>query len=61
MPTYYPTVIMGDFNIDMFDRNSIQPNELKIFMNQYLMEFQFKEITTIYGTHIDRVWTNALI
>jgi hypothetical protein len=27
MPTYYPTVIMDDFNIDMFDQNSTQPNE----------------------------------
>jgi hypothetical protein len=33
MPTYYPTLIMGDFNIDMFDQNSIQPNELKFFLN----------------------------
>jgi hypothetical protein len=33
MPTFYPTVIMGDFNIDMFDQNSTQPNKLKIFMN----------------------------
>jgi len=39
MPTYCPTVIMGDFNIDMFNQNSTQPNELKIFMNQYSMEF----------------------
>jgi len=39
MPTYCPTVIMGDFNIDMFNQNSTQPNELKIFMNQYSMKF----------------------
>jgi endonuclease/exonuclease/phosphatase family metal-dependent hydrolase len=26
MPTYCPTVIMGDFNIDMFNQNSTQPN-----------------------------------
>jgi len=25
MPTYCPIVIMGDFNIDMFDQNSTQP------------------------------------
>jgi hypothetical protein len=30
MPTYYPTVIMGEFNIVMLDQNSTQPNELKI-------------------------------
>ncbi len=23
------------------------------------MELQFKEITTIYGSHIDHIWTNA--
>jgi endonuclease/exonuclease/phosphatase family metal-dependent hydrolase len=33
MPTYCPTIIMGDFNIDMFDQNSTQQNKLKIFMN----------------------------
>jgi hypothetical protein len=59
MPIFYPTIIIGDFNIDMFDRNSTQPNELQSFMDQYSMEFQFKEITTIYGSHIDHIWTNA--
>jgi len=38
MLTYYPTIIMGGFNIDMFDQNSTQPNELKFFMNHYSME-----------------------
>jgi endonuclease/exonuclease/phosphatase family metal-dependent hydrolase len=38
MPTYCPTIIMGDFNIDMFDQNWTQPNQLKIFMNQYSSE-----------------------
>jgi hypothetical protein len=33
MPTYCPIVIMDDFNIDIFDQNSTQPNELKILMN----------------------------
>jgi hypothetical protein len=23
------------------------------------MELQFKKITTIYGSHIDHIWTNA--
>jgi len=45
---------MGDFNIDMFDQNTTQPNEL-IFLDQYSIELQFKEITTIYGTHIDHI------
>jgi hypothetical protein len=28
-------------------------------MDQYSMELQFKENTTIYGPHIDHIWTNA--
>jgi endonuclease/exonuclease/phosphatase (EEP) superfamily protein YafD len=28
-------------------------------MDQYSMELQFKKITTIYGFHIDHIWTNA--
>jgi len=61
MPISCPTIIIGDFNINMFNQNSTQPNELKSFMDQYLMELQFKEITTIYGSHIDHIWTNAPI
>jgi hypothetical protein len=45
----------------MFDQNSTQPNELQSFMNQYSMKLQFKEIITIYGSHIDHIWTNAPI
>jgi hypothetical protein len=30
-------------------------------MDQYSMEFQFKKITTIYGSHIDHIWTNVPI
>jgi hypothetical protein len=38
MPTYCPTTIMGDFNIDMFDQHSRQPNQLKILvLNQNLI------------------------
>jgi len=61
MPISCPTIIIGDFNINMFDQNSTQPNELQIFMDQYSMEFQFKEITTFYGFHIDHIWTNVPI
>ena len=35
MPISCPTIIIGDFNINMFDQNSTQPNEL-----QYLKEIQ---------------------
>jgi hypothetical protein len=57
----YPIVIIDDFNIDMLDENSIQPNELQNFMDQYSMELQFLKITTIYGSHIGHIWTNTLI
>ncbi len=32
---------MGDLNIDMFDQNLTQSNELKFFMNYHSMELQF--------------------
>jgi len=48
-------IIIGDFNIDMFDQNLTQPNELQSFMDQYSMELQFLKITTIYGSHIDHI------
>jgi hypothetical protein len=59
MITYCPTIIRGDFNIYKLGQNSTQPNELKFFMNYYSMELQFKKKMTIYGTHIDDIWTNA--
>jgi hypothetical protein len=59
MPISCPTIIIDNFNINMFNQNSTQPNELQSFMDQYSMELQFKEITTIYGSHIDHIWTNA--
>ncbi len=52
-------IIIGNFNIDMFDQNLTQPNELQSFMDQYSMELQFLKITIIYGSHIDHIWTNA--
>jgi hypothetical protein len=41
MPISCPTIIIDDFNINMFDQNSTQPNELQSFMDQYSMELQF--------------------
>ncbi len=59
MPISCPTIIIGCFNINMLDQNPIQPNELQSFMDQYSIELQFLKITTIYGSHIDIIWTNA--
>ncbi len=50
--------IIDDFNINMFDQNSTQPNELQNFMKQYSTELQFLKNTTIYGSHINQIWTN---
>ncbi len=61
MPISCPIIIISDFHINMFDQISTQSNELQSFMDQYSMELQFKEITTIYGSHIDHIWTNAPI
>jgi hypothetical protein len=59
MPNSCPTIIIDNFNIDMFDQNSTQPNELQSFMVQYSMELQFLKITSIYGSHIHHIWTNT--
>jgi hypothetical protein len=40
MPISCPMIIIGDFNIDMFDQNSTQPNELQSFMDQYSIKLQ---------------------
>ncbi len=54
MPILCPMIIIGDFNIDMFDQNSTQTNQLQSFMDQSIFK-----ITTIYGCHIDHIWTNS--
>ncbi len=41
IPISCPTIIIDKFNINMFDQNSTQPNELQSFMDQYSMELQF--------------------
>jgi hypothetical protein len=58
MPISCPTITIDYFNINMFDQNLTQPNELQKFMYQYSMELQLKKITTIYGSHINQIWTN---
>ena len=42
--------------IDMLQQNSTQSNEFHSFMHHYSME---TKITTIYGSHVDHIWTNA--
>ncbi len=58
MPTFCPTVIMGDFNIDMFDENSTQPNELKFFyepiFNGTLVLKNYNNLWYPYWSHMDK-------
>ncbi len=63
MPTYCVAIIMGDLNIDMFDQNTTQPNELKFF---YELLFNGTSILKIrnklwypYWSHMDEFthWT----
>jgi hypothetical protein len=46
IPTSCPIVIIGHFNIDMFDQNSTEPNEFQTYLDHYSMELQEKKITT---------------
>jgi len=61
MLVFYPIIIIDNFNIDMLDENSTQPNKLQNFIDQYSMKVQLEKITTIYESHIDHIWTNTLI
>ncbi len=38
VPTSCPIVIIGDFNIDTFDQNLTQPNELQTYLDYYSVE-----------------------
>lgn len=59
MPTSCPTVIIGDFNVNMLQQNSTQSNDLDSFMHYYSTKFQFIWITINYGSHVDHIWTNV--
>jgi hypothetical protein len=48
MPILCPMIIIGHFNIDMFDQNSTQPNKLQSFMDQYSMELQFQKNNNLW-------------
>jgi hypothetical protein len=61
MPTSCPIIIIGDFNIDMYDQNSTQPNKFQTYLDYYSMELREKQITTTYHSPIDHVSTNAPI
>ena len=45
-----------EFHIDMLQQNSTQSNKLHSFMYHYSIE---TKITTMYGSHVAHIWTNA--
>ncbi len=59
MPSPFPTIIIGDFNIDFLTKTN--QSTLQAFMNKYNLKLTFIESTTINDTQIDHIWTNAPI
>jgi hypothetical protein len=58
-PTFFPLIIIGDFNVDMVQPlNAVhQPHNSKyfqIFMNQQILQIQFDISTTKYNTRLDK-------
>jgi hypothetical protein len=53
MPISGLMIIIDNFNIDKFDQNLTQPNELQSFIDQYSMKIQLKFFITNYESHID--------
>jgi hypothetical protein len=53
-----PTIIIGDFNVDILTK-TCQFTTLHNFMNTQKFKLLFYEYTTINKTHIDHIWTNA--
>jgi hypothetical protein len=60
LPSHFLTIIIGDFNINFLTKTN-QSLTLQEFMNKYNLKLNFIENTTINGTQIDYIWTNAPI
>jgi len=62
-PTICPIVVLGDFNVDVFKKQTFEVRHLFEFMTE--MQLQFQESTTIYGSQLDHIfgqiihWNNA--
>jgi endonuclease/exonuclease/phosphatase (EEP) superfamily protein YafD len=54
----YPTILIGDFNINMLKKTT-QSTTFQILMSKYKLKFFFSKSTTINNTQIDHIWTNA--
>jgi hypothetical protein len=49
-------MIIGDSNIDMFDQNLTQPNELNFFIDHYSMKFQLKNQKNLWHYMLVTYW-----
>jgi endonuclease/exonuclease/phosphatase family metal-dependent hydrolase len=58
IPTNYPTIIIGDFNINMLT-NTIESITLQNYINTHGFHITFIASTTPNNTQIDHIWTNA--
>jgi hypothetical protein len=58
IPTNFPTIIIGDFNINMLT-NKIESITLQKYMNTHGFHITFIASTTSNNTKIDHIWTNA--
>jgi hypothetical protein len=59
LPQSCPTIVLGDFNVNMLENKNKNTQNLIQFMSRYKMVFQFQQSTTICGSQLDHVWCNA--
>jgi hypothetical protein len=57
-PTICPIVVLRDFNVDVFKKQTLQVRHLFEFMAINKMKLQFQENTIIYGSQLDHIWSN---
>jgi exonuclease III len=56
--TICPIVVLGDFNMDVFKKQTSKVKHLLEFTTNNKMKLQFQENTTIYGSQLDHIWLN---
>ncbi len=52
LPQNCPTIVLGDFNVNMLDNKNKNTQNLIQFTSQYKMVFQFQQSTSIYGSQL---------
>jgi hypothetical protein len=58
MLTNCPTIIIGDFNVNMLTKTFVS-TILQTLMNQYHLKIIFYKPTTVYDNHLYHIWTIA--